>query len=255
MKKSSKKVTVIIVALAALVGLSFLIVHNYQTKTSFKYEKENSVEKPEQKAQDAVSAAVNKDAKLLAEVRKKSDVLKIKNDDVILGDKSAPIVIIEYASLSCPHCSSFAREAFEKIKTEYIETKKVQFIYRDFPLNQPALTAALYAKCVAGADPEKYYTTIKTLFKTQDSWAFDQNFQEKLEAIANLDGVSAAKFRNCINDKNAQEKILNSRMEVAKELQIKSTPSFFINGEISEGYVDYLSLKRIIDKHIEQSSK
>ena len=93
------------------------------------------------------------------------------------------------------------------------------------------------------------------MFKTQDNWAFDQKFIEKLEAIFKLDGMSSEAFNSCVNDKSLQEKILKHRMEVAKSLFIKSTPSFFVNGEISEGYVDYVTLKKLIDKKLEEAKK
>lgn len=261
MKKSSKKPIIISVAILFLVGFAALVAHNYNTKTSLKYQAENAAEeiKPEQKAQDSVSAAVNANAASLDETRKNSGLLKVKEGDHVLGDKNAPVTVIEYASLSCPHCASFSRESFERLKTEYVETGKVQFVFRNFPLNQPALTAAMFAQCQAqdnkAEGPEKYHATIKALFKTQDSWAFDEKFQDKLEAIAKLDGMSSDRFKSCINSHELQEKVLSDRMAAAKNLQIKSTPSFFINGEISEGYVDYVTLKKLIDKKLSEVKK
>jgi protein-disulfide isomerase len=260
MNKKSKKLTVISVVILLLIGFAALVVHNYKTKTSFKYNSQNAAEiKPEQNPQDAVSAAVNADAASLAEARKNSNLLKILPTDFVLGDKKASVLIIEYASLSCPHCASFTRESFEKLKSEYIDSGKAQFIFRDFPLNQAALTAAMFAMCQAHDNkselPEKYFFTLKALFKTQDSWAFDANYTEKLEAIAKLDGMSSDRFKKCINDKELQDKILAARMDAAKTLQLKSTPSFFINDEISEGYVDYLTLKKLIDKKLAEAQK
>ncbi len=260
MKKTSKKGIVISVSILLLIGFSALVVHNYKTKTSFKFNSQNVEEiKPEQNSQDAVSAAVNTDAAALEEARKNSDLLKISPSDFVLGDKKAPVTIIEYASLSCPHCASFAKEAFEKLKSEYIDSGQVQFVFRNFPLNQSSLTAAMFALCQASDNkaelPEKYFFTVKALFKTQDSWAFDEKYAEKLEVIAKLDGMSSERFNQCINDKALQEKILVARMDVAKTLQIKSAPSFFINGEISEGYVDYLTIKKLIDKKLSEVKK
>ena len=260
MQKKSKKRTVIAVATALLIGFAALVTHNYKTKTSFKYATQNAEEtKPQQNAQDAVSAAVNEEAATaLAETRKNSDILKISPADFVLGDKKAAVVIVEYASLSCPHCAAFARESFEKIKSEYVDSGKAQFVFRDFPLNQSALTAAMFAHCQAAdnkSEPERYYSTLKALFKTQDSWAFDEKYAEKLEAIAKLDGMGTERFKSCINDKTLQEKILVARMDAAKVLQLKSAPSFFVNGEISEGYVDYLTLKKLIDKKLGESTK
>ena len=96
---------------------------------------------------------------------------------------------------------------------------------------------------------------IKALFKTQDSWAFDPKFIEKLQSIAQLDGMSLEKFNSCVNDKNLQEKILKDRMEASQALKIQSTPTFFINGEKSEGYVDYVSIKKIIDIKLAELNK
>jgi protein-disulfide isomerase len=255
--KNYQKISIAAIILCALIVFVVIIIDNYKTKTSFKHSEGNSVvdiNKTESTKQDPVLSAVNENATKPAKTAISSDLLKISNSDVVYGDRNAPVVMIEYSSLSCPHCASFNREAFEKIKSEYIDTKKVQFVHRDFPLNQPALAAAMFASCQAEKNPEKYYMLIKALFKTQDSWAFDQKFIEKLQSIAKLDGMSADKFNSCVNDKNLQEKFLKDRMEAAQVLQIRSTPTFFINGEMSEGYVDYVSIKKIIDIKIAESS-
>ncbi len=254
MTKNLKKIIIISLTSIALIGLIAILVNNYRTKTSFKFVGKSAEElKSQSLPQDAVNAKINEEAKL-NEQRKNSQLLKILPNDLVLGDKNAPVLMIEYASLSCPHCAGFAFEAFDKLKTEYIDTGKVKFIYRDFPLNQQALNAAMFAFCNAKeggeTSAEKYYSTVKALFKTQDSWAFEKEFLNKLEQIANLDGMPLDKFRTCMKSKSLQDQILNHRMDAAKSLQLKSTPSFFINGEISEGYVDYLSLKKIIEKEL-----
>jgi protein-disulfide isomerase len=249
----SKRGIVIAVSALILVGFVALVINNYKNKTSFKYFEKSAEElKPENAAQDQVSSAVNKEAEL-NEARKNSDLVKILPNDYVFGSKEAPVLVIEYASLSCPHCADFSRVAFDNLKTEYIDSGKVKFVFRHFPLNQPALVASMLAECQASdnkGDDSKYFSTIKALFKTQDTWAFDANFVEKLEAIAQLDGMSQDRFKKCIADKSLQDKILADRMEAAKSLQLHSTPSFFINGAISEGFVDYKTLKKVIDEKL-----
>ncbi len=252
----SKRGIIIVAAAALLIGFAALVVHNYKNKTSYKYAEKTAEElKPEQHSQDAVNEAVNKEA-AVDEARKNSELLKVLPGDFVLGDKAAPVLFIEYASLSCPHCADFSREGFERLKTEYIDAGKVKFIFRNFPLNQPALVSAMFADCQANDNKEqaneKYFLTLKALFKTQDAWAFDEKFAEKLEAIAQLDGMSSDRFRKCLADKSLQDKILNARMEAAKSLQLRSTPSFFVNGEIIEGFVDYKVLKKLIDTKLSE---
>ena len=259
-KTNSKKFIILTIIAALLIGFAALVYNNYKTKTSFKYDTQTVQDlKPEQHAQDPVNAAVNAEAAANFEARKNSNLLKILPSDIVIGDKNAPVLMIEYASLSCPHCSAFTREVFDKFKTEYLDTAKVKFVYRDFPLNKQALTAAMFALCQAKDHKEnmieKYHETLKVLFKTQDNWAFDPQFEDKLEAIAKLDGMDSVRFRSCISDKFSQEKILKHRMEASKSLLIKSTPSFFVNGEVTEGYVDYLTLKKLIDKKLAEVKK
>ncbi len=259
MSKKSNKNIILIAIIAALLGFVALVVNNYTSKTSFKYKNQTAEElKPDQNKQDAVNKAVNEAAKTESSRIIDSKILKIQKDDFVLGDKNAPVTIIEYASLSCPHCASFAREALPRIQEEYIDNGKVKFVYRDFPLNQQALVAAMYALCDAADnsvsdEPEKYFATLKSLFKSQDSWAFDRQFAAKLESIAKLNGMKSTRFQNCINNQDLQEDILNKRMDAAKSLQIKSTPSFFVNDEISEGYVDYKTIKALIDKKLSET--
>ncbi|MBM5781836.1 MAG: DsbA family protein [Pelagibacterales bacterium] len=254
--KNSRKISIILISLCLLIGFFALVINNYKNKTSLKETEAQQVENEntEQNSQDKVSEAVNQESQSPeTQVIKNSELLKPLSSDIILGDKSAPVVIIEYSSLSCPHCAAFHRESFDKIKNEYISTKKVQFIHRDFPLNQSALAASMLASCQAEGNPEKYYMLLKALFKTQDSWAFDQKFLEKLQSIAQLDGMSSEKFNSCVNNQKLQETILNHRIETSKSLELKSTPTFFINGETLEGYTDYVTIKNLIDKKLSQN--
>ncbi len=246
---------IIIVAIGLLVGFVALVIHNYNSKTSFKFSKFGASKDVAQNAQDPVNAAVNKEA-AEAVIKRNDEMLKILDSELVYGDKKAPVTIIEYASFSCPHCATFYREAFEKLKNEYIDSGKVQFVYRDFPLNQQALMASMISSCRTDDEKEnkaeKHYGFIKALFKTQDVWAFDQKYLEKLESVAKLDGMSAGRFKSCIEDQKLQNKILQLRMEAAKSLQLRSTPTFFVNNEASEGYVDYLTLKKMIDKKLSE---
>jgi protein-disulfide isomerase len=254
-KKSSSKGIILIALIIFLVGFGTIIIDNYQSITSLKSSNQKI---SEQNSQDEFNKEINEVAENKEDYQNNA-ILEIKSSDYILGNKFAPVTIIEYASLSCPHCASFVEESFGKINEEYIKTGKVKFIYRDFPLNQPALTAAIFAKCQAQENqedlPEKYYNTIKALFKTQDSWAFTPEFINRLKAIAKLDGMNEEVFEKCINNKNLQREILSKRMEAAQELRIESTPSFFINGEVSKGYIDHKTLKTLIDKKLKEAKQ
>jgi protein-disulfide isomerase len=126
--------------------------------------------------------------------------------DRVLGKANAKVTLIEYASLSCPHCAAFHNTVLPAIKREYIDTGKVRLIFRDFPLNEPALHAAKLAHCAGeqGGDVA-YFTMLQTLFETQQSWAFDQQFAGKLTQIAAAQKLDASKPEKCRSDKSLEE--------------------------------------------------
>lgn len=254
MKKNTKKMVLTISAIVGVIVFLVLIAYNLFGKQHFakhKIDHKNGhtvvIDTGSDKS-DKRTRVLEKEALVLA---------KATTNDIIMGNKDAPITFIEYASLSCPHCASFYSDGFAKLKAEYIDTNKVKFIYRDFPLNRPALTAAALALCQVNdrnTDSEKYYDFIKALFKTQESWAFVENFNEKLETIAKLDGISTEKFNSCIKDIKLQQSILKARVDAAKILQIQSTPTFIINGEVINGYGGYEEIKMLIDKKLSDAA-
>jgi len=255
MANGKMKKILIAVSVVLILVVGAVIVNNYKTKTSFKY-RNGEVGSVDQEQQDAVSKASMEGVQNDRSIIKDLKVLEISSSEFVLGEKNAPVAIIEYASLSCPHCASFYQEAFDKLKKEYIETGKVKFVYRDFPLNQPALMGAMVAVCRSqdeeGDKAQTYHNFVKALFKTQDSWAFDPHYVDKIESIAVLDGMTPERFKQCIEDKKLQDKILEARMLSAQSLNINSTPTFFINGEALEGFVDYKTIKKVVDKKLNQ---
>jgi protein-disulfide isomerase len=156
-----------------------------------------------------------------------TSALKLTPDDRILGKPDAPVTIIEYASLTCPHCAHFAVDVLPKVKEKWIDTGKARLILRDYPLDEPATHAAMIARC---APPEKFYALIDTFFKDQQQWVLTKDRDAALQRLALLGGISKSAFDACLADKSVEEKVLQSRLTATKDLGVEATPTFFING-------------------------
>lgn len=156
-----------------------------------------------------------------------ASALKLTPDDRILGKPDAPVTIIEYASLTCPHCAHFAVDVLPKLKAKWIDTGKAKLILRDYPLDEPAAHAAMIARCAA---PEKFYALIDTFFKDQQQWVLAKDREAALQRLALLGGISKSAFDTCLADKSVEDKVLQSRLTATKDLDVEATPTFFING-------------------------
>jgi protein-disulfide isomerase len=174
--------------------------------------------------------------------------LQIKPEDNVMGKAEAPVTIIEYASLSCPHCAQFSADIFPQIKEKYIDTGKAKFIYRHFPLNRPALEAAMISECVSDIG---YYSAIKTLFKLQEFWAFNQPNNEKLREIGKEFGLEYSKTGDCLNDKAMQERIVANMKEAGEVLKVSGTPTFFINGKMQKSS-SFAEISKTIEDALKQ---
>ncbi len=156
-----------------------------------------------------------------------ASLLAIGKNDRILGNPNAPITIVEYASLTCPHCAHFADDILPQIKKEWIDTGKAKLVLRDFPLDGEALKAAMIARC---APPDRFYAFIDTFFADQDKWVTVSDFQAALTRLAELGGMSKTAVDACLKDTALENKILQGRLTAGKQLGVDATPTFFING-------------------------
>jgi protein-disulfide isomerase len=167
-------------------------------------------------------------------------------DDIAMGSETAPVTIIEYASMTCPHCAAFENTVFPKLKEKYIDTGKVRFILREFPLDGLAAAAFMLARC---AGPDKYYPMVETLFAQQAKWAV-RNPLEPLMAIAKQAGFTQQSFEACINNKDQLNKVQQVRDRASQKFKVKATPTFFINGELHEGGMSIEDLDKAIEPFI-----
>lgn len=194
--------------------------------------------------------------KLVTEVKEDSEgLLKVLDSDILIGDKDAKVLFIDYASMSCPHCASFYSDAYDQLKEDYIDKGLVKFVYRDFPLNRESLVAAAIAICRANelepADKaEGYHDFVKRMFDTQNSWIFNTKPIEKLISIAVLEGMSANSASDCTKNLELQDQILAGRFKAAKSLNIQSTPTFFINNKKISGFIGYEKIKEVIEHEL-----
>jgi protein-disulfide isomerase len=165
--------------------------------------------------------------------------------DMVLGSKDAPVTIIEYASMTCPHCATFTKEVFPKLKSAYIDTGKVRFIFREFPLDQVALAASALARCVAKDDPQKFFTIIDVLFKQQNELASDA--LGTINRVGKQAGFSEQMIKDCVQgDPTVQKGILDTREYAYTKLKVNSTPSFFINGTLVKGETSFEGFEKLI---------
>lgn len=182
----------------------------------------------------------------IAAIANNDDAMK----EMVIGDENAQITVIEYASLGCPHCANFHMTTYQDIKKNYIDTGKVKFIYRDFPLGTPALAASMIARCSGSA---KYFGMIDIFFRGQKQWSQAENPMEALKKIARFGGMSIADVDVCLQNQELLDYIQNTARDGGEKHKINSTPSFVVDGETISGGMPYEDFKKILDKALNKS--
>lgn len=165
----------------------------------------------------------------------------------VLGDATAPVEMIEYSSLTCPHCAAFHAEKLPELKKKYIETGKLRLIQRDFPFDRLGAMAAMMARC---ANPMRYHQFIDVLFKQQNQWSRSDDPVGALVQIGKLGGLSEKDFQACMQNEDLLNGILKMRQDGVAEYDINSTPTFIINGEKIVGNQSLEDFEEAIEKHL-----
>ena len=169
----------------------------------------------------------------------------VRDGERIMGSPDAPITIIEYASLTCPHCARFHADTLPAIKKSWIEPGKARLVYRDFPLDGLAFKAAALAKCFEG---DRYFGFLDALFRTQRQWATDKNPEKALKQIAALAGLDGEEAERCLNDEAVLNDIVQGKADAQRNLGIRSTPSVIINGKLVDGPATAENLDRLLSQ-------
>lgn len=175
------------------------------------------------------------------------DKVEITDTDLIVGRKEAPVTIVEYASLTCPHCARFHQNVLPTIKKDYIDTGKVRLVYRDFPLDRWALNASMIARC---AGPERRYAFVEAFFAQQDSWTSNPNPAAGLASIARLGGLDQTTFDACLQDQKVGDAAIQERLTGSQTFDIQSTPTIIVNGDRYSGGLSVEQLRAVIEKKL-----
>ena len=171
--------------------------------------------------------------------------------DRILGDPDAPVTMVEYSSMTCPHCASFHTDTLPQIRENYIDTGKVKLIFIDFPLDGLALRAAMIAQCSGDA---RYYPFVDMLFKSQSNWSRSPDPIDALTRIARFGGLTPEQVQACLNDTALMDAIVARQTRAGNEVNVRSTPTFTVNGELVVGDRDYAEFEALFDDILSDGS-
>jgi protein-disulfide isomerase len=176
----------------------------------------------------------------------------ISANDFTIGKVDAPITIIEYASLTCPHCADFHVNVLPKLKAAYVDSGKIRIAFRDFPLDRPGLAAAMVARC---AGPERHNGLNDLFFARQREWSTATDPISAMAKLAALAGMSSAEVQACLNKEDIQNATTGQRLLAEKVFDISATPSFIIQGKKHSGGMTFEQFKAILDPLIAKATK
>ncbi|NWG22910.1 MAG: DsbA family protein [Pseudorhodoplanes sp.] len=168
------------------------------------------------------------------------------------GSSDAPVTVIEYFSFGCHHCANFHRTAWPAIRDKYVDTGKVRFVFREFPLDLPSLAAAMLTRCVGD---ERWYEATDRLFKDQDVWSHSGKPGEALAEVARTLDMPREQFDACMLNTVLYQNIRQAVFRARDELGIASTPTFFVNGEKRSGAVSADDLGAMIEQALSRAAR
>ena len=193
----------------------------------------------------AIATSFSPGGRALAEDAIGAQVAKpVSLPDIAVGSAKARVTIVEYASMSCPHCAAFGENVFPMLRARYIDTGKVRFVFREFPLDITAAAASMLARCIGKDDPEKYLAIVDTLFK-QFNQLIAQT-KDTLSRIGKLNGLSEQEVETCEKDQTLLDKLAADQRQALNTLKVVSTPTFFVNGQRLQGAMSFEELEAII---------
>ena len=176
-----------------------------------------------------------------------SDLGTLAPDEKIMGDKDAPVTIVEYSSMTCPHCAAFHSETLPAIKKKYLDTGKAKLVFREFPVSTKdlrSIAAFMLARC---ASEEQYFPMVDVLYKQQAQWSRAKDPIPVLLNIAKLAGFTQESFNACLKNQEVMNKVVAVRNKAAKDYGVSGTPTFFINGKKQVGNASVENFSKLIE--------
>lgn len=169
--------------------------------------------------------------------------------DMSIGNPKASVTVIEYASMTCPHCADFQEKTFPEIKKKYIDSGKIRYIFREFPLDNLAAAVFMLARCNADTNADKYFSFVEVMFRQQRTWAVEKPLPPLL-AIAKQAGFTEKTFDACLANQKLLDGIEAVRQRAVDKFKVDSTPTFFINGTKQPGALTIEEMSKVIDPYL-----
>ncbi len=172
--------------------------------------------------------------------------------EMSLGKEDAKVQIVEYMSMTCPHCAHFHTNTFDEVKKKYVDTGKVRFVIREFPFDPRAAAAFMLARCNPAkpdelSTPDQYFPMVAMLFKQQQTWAAADDGRTALLQMSKLAGFSEDSFTKCLTNQKLLDEVNATRERGSKEFGVNATPTFLINGKRYSGDMSVDILSALID--------
>lgn len=167
--------------------------------------------------------------------------------EMAIGEADAPVTIVEYASLTCPHCADFHEATYPEMKEKYVDTGKVRFVFREFPLDPLAAAGFMLARC---APEEQYFDMVDLLFEKQRQWAYSQDPVAALLNLSKQAGFTQESFEACLTNQELLDGVNEVKDRGARDFSVTSTPTFFVNGRMVRGARGIEEFSEIIDSEL-----